>query len=884
MLSPSSSVLNRIPAQLLTYKEKIKNDKAWGKECVDAFEKIGRAQYRSNTRFLENYEMVNGRFIMGHYFEEEGYKDWLTELTKEFEIPPNLRHYDIIGKVVNNIVEKLAEFPDVFRVQEKYEEDATNEYVRTQTRLLHQSIQAEINREISAILAQEGFDPNKQDFASEEEAMQYFQEMQAAQTALTPPQIQRYMTTSWQSQAEIWASHQLELNKERHDTASSDRKEFRDMIFTDRCFRHFYLTGDGRAEETWNPVHTFFHVSDELEWAQDGDYVGRTIYGTKADVIDRYGWKLKAKDIKKLEEMDGKWNDNKDLSGFPQKVYAPFADYKAYTVVSNALGYDPMNNIPLMSDHEMNALQGAGPLNTGTGLIRITQVYWKSQRKIAKVVYIDPITGQLTKDIVDENFVVPEGFTQKRGDFYNGNTVNTVYWTWINEVWKGDKLSFVGSGDEDAIYIDLEPCEFQFRGDYNPFICKLPVCGRVFNNRNAQSMSLVDLMKPHQIGYNVCMNQLYQLMEKEIGKFMVWDAAFFNNMKDWGGEDSWDKVALVAKELGHVFGDTSPQNMKGANPGNQLPKVVDMDLTSQMFSRARLAEFFESRAMAQLGINPQMMGDVKATETATGINAGVSQSQMNVQKYYTDFFQYKKKCLTMSLNIDQYVQAQNKDVTVAYTKSDGSKEYIKMVGTDLLTQNIHVYIVNSQELLKQLEMMKQWVMTNNTTGASTMDVLEIIASNSPSAIKARLMESEAKMQAQQQQIQQQQAQIAEQQNQAMLAKEQMISDRNTENNDTKREIAYIQTYNRAPNPQVDADANATPDSLEYAKFNSANSIAAQRASAQNESNAIKRQQVAANTQLKSKELEIKEKALKVKEKESRDKVKIATRNKNKYST
>ena len=121
---------------------------------------------------------------------------------------------------------------------------------------------------------------------------------------------------------------------------------------------------------------------------------------------------------------------------------------------------------------------------------------------------------------VDENFVVPEGFKEVTGDFVSGDEVNTVYWTWIGQTWKGIKICFA-DGENEAVYIDLGPADFQFKSDDNPYGAKLPVCGRIFNNRNALSMSLVDLMKPHQIGYNLCMNQLYQLLEKEIGKFLV---------------------------------------------------------------------------------------------------------------------------------------------------------------------------------------------------------------------------------------------------------------------------------------------------------------------------------------------------------------------------
>jgi len=882
MISSYTSPLTGIPAQMKTLKEKMAKKKQWGKECVDSFENLGRIQYYDNMRFVENYKMVNGQFIMSHYVDEIGYKDWLTMLTREFEVPSTLRHYDIIGKVLNNLTEKLAEFPDVFRVEEIYENDESNEYVRTQTELMHQSVKAEIMNEINARLVAQGLDPSKQDFGSEEEAMQYFKEVQEAQQAMTPEQINTYMNTQWQGQGEIWGTHQLEVDRQRFKLSELERVEFRDMLITDRCFRHFYLTADGYNQETWNPVNTFYHTSPEVQWVEEGDFAGRIFYLTKSQIVDRYGWKMNQKELKQLETLDNEDSSGKvDMTGFPYNAYVPFEDFKSYEMIRRHSGYDPINKLPMAGPDMVSALTQNGRLpyiDRHNGLFRVTEVYWMSQKKYGKVVFEDPMTGQKVSETVDETFVVPEGFKEVHGEYTSGNRLNTVYWTWINETWKGIKICFT-LNDTEAMYLDLGPVDFQFKSDMNPYGAQLPICGRSFNNRNALSMSLVDLMKPHQIGYNVCMNQLYQLLEKEIGKFMVWDANFFNTMKDWGGEESWEKIALIAKELGHVFGDSSPQNMKGANQNNTFPRAVDMELTSQMVSRAKLAEFFESRALAQLGISPQLMSEVKATETATGINTAVSQATLNVQRYYTDFMEYKQRCLTMNLDIAQYTQSNNRDITIMYTKSDASRVFIRMNGTNLLLRNMHVYVVNSQALLRQLEQIKNYFVNNNTLAVTALDIVEVITSNSPSAIKAKLKEAVDKTEAlKQQEMQQRQqqidqaAQIAQGQDQAKIAM-------NTENNQTKKEVAFIQTFNRQPNNLVDTDTSGVPDSLEYEKFASKNASDAEKINVQRESNDIKREQNATAKQLKQRELDLKEKDLKVKLKKYKAEVKVATVNK-----
>jgi hypothetical protein len=853
----------------------MKNKKKWGRDCVDALEQLGRRQYYDNLRFIENYQMLNGKFMPHHYFEQEGYKDMVTMLTQEFDVPSTLRHYDIIGKTVNNLTEKLAEFPDVFRVEEIFEEDDTNEYTRNQTDLMHKSVQADINREIQVRMMAEGIDPNKQDFKSEDEAMQYQKEMQDMQQAMQPRQIQKYMETSWQSQGEIWGQHQLNVDRQRYKLDELERKEFKDMLITDRCFRHFYLTPNGYEQETWNTMNTFIHVSPDVDWAEDGDYVGRIFYYTKADIIKRYGWKMTDKDMKCLEELDKDYSNDLDFNGYPYKTYAPFEDHKAYDIITRNSGYDPINRLPLLGDDVLYEMTNNLPnVNRNAGLFRVTEVYWTSQRKYGKYVHIDEETGQLVKDLVDENFIVPEHVEEVTGDYFDGNEINTVYWTWADETWKGTKICFAIK-DTDAIYLDIDRAEFQFRGDYNPFVNKLPVCGRIFNNRNAQSMSLVDFMKPHQIGYNVCMNQLYQLLEKEIGLFAVWDVRFFNNLKGWGGEDSFDKVAMVAKELGHVFGDTSPQNMQGANPGNQLPKVVNMELTAQMFSRAKLAQFFEERCLSQLGVSQQTMGEVDAKDTATGINTAVQQTALNVQRYYTDFFQYKQRCLTMDLEIAQYVQSQKKDVTISYTKSDQSRVFIEMLGTTLLLKDMHVYVVNSQVLLRQLEQIKNLFLQSNTTGATPLDLVEVITANSPAALKVKLKESMDNMEKKEQQQQQSQ----QQQFQAQLEHDQETENRedqrNHENNETKVQVAEIAAGAKNKVPPAPATPGPQNSQLDYSKFNAKSMADQQKSDNQKEGNEIQREKNTNDKLLKSRELDLQEKKIAAENRRTRSDVRVA---------
>lgn len=875
-----------LPAQMVPLTKK---NTQWVKDNMDSLERIGTIQYYSNMALIENYQMVKGKFIFSHYLEQDEYADMVHQLSREFEIPNYLRHYDIISQVINTLSGEYQKRPDNFRVK-GYDENTTNNYVREKTRLLLEYVMQDINNEVNLRLTQMGYDPNKTDFASPQEQQQYQQQLEQQRQALTPPEVEQYMKYTWQDTAEIWGQYQLELDKQRFNLHELERVEFEDMLVADRCFRHYYLTSNGYNQETWNPVNTFFHKSPEVDYVEEGDYVGRIIYLTVSDAIDRYGYMMKKGEIKSLEiakDVLGKVA-GRDGQGIAYGAVVPYQNYGDGKLMTDTFGINPAAPyIPTFTgDFLSTELSTHNPyfLNT-RGYLKIIEAYWKSQKKIGKVTYLDPETNQVAKMLVDETFVVPEGFRELDSAIYeNDDDVNVVSWTWVNEVWRGIKICKHGTELKDDVYLNVGALPFQFKGDHNPYYAKLPVCGQIFNNRNSQSMSLVDLMKPYQVGYNVGANQLYQTMQREIGRFLIMDVNMLTNIKDWGGENAYEKFLLVAKSLGVTFVDSSPQNMKGANAGGHLPQQVDLDESARMMSRMKIMEFFEQKALSQVGITPQRLGSIAASETATGTQQAIAQSYAQTESYFTRFSEYKRRTLRMNLNIAQYVQSKNLDVTVSYVKSDMSRAFMKMNGIDLVLSDLHVYVSNSQEDMRQLESLRQMFLTNNNTGASPVDLATVITSNSPAEIKAQLevamARNEQKYQ-QQQDLEQQQIQAQKDEQQADLAFKADQADKEREN---KREIAYIQTFSRQPDNLVDANNDNSPDILEYDKLSLEAEAGQVKLQIERDKITAAREKTLVEAQGTLADLRVRQQELEARQKVEAEKVKVAKINKNKYDS
>jgi len=834
------SVAYNLPSQMIPLSEKTDE---WRMDNMDSLENIAIAQRNSNLAFIENYEMIKGKFIFSHYFEDEGYTGMIQQLSKEFEIPNYLRHYDIIGQVVNTLVDEQETRPDIYRVKGA-DENTNNEYDRVKTELIHNYLAEQINIRVAQKISEAGLDmiiPQ-----SEEESNQLQQQISQIEKSMTPPDIQSYMNTSFFTAAEIWGQHQLAADKQRFSLKEKERVEFHDMLCSDMCFRHFYLTASGYSQETWNPITTFFHKSPDTLYIEDGDYVGRCFKLTLSDIIDRYGFLLSEDDLSKLvgeyKKEKTKWNEASGYDYVYKEYMVPFKGYPAYHIANKALSMnDPFESqneaMPYLDSSTITALNSGQFSNSSNGYYDVTEVYWKSQEKIGKYVYLDEETGLLSVAIVDENFIVPKKTKVLDGLFSDDLKVNTITYTWVNRVWKGKKINL--GNRERSIYFDIKPNEFQFKGDVNIYGSKLPVCGQVFSARNSQSMPLVSLMKPHQIGYNIAMNQLYQLAEKEVGAFMVMDVNTLPNSKDWGGEDSWSKWMLVAKSLGMLPMDTSPQNIKGsvAAAGGTLPRILNLELGGQMLSRMNMAKFFEEQALKQVGFNQYRLGSFNSSTTATGIEQGQAKSYAQTGSYFTNFSHYLKRCYRMNLDIAQYVQSKEKDFSTSYVKSDLSRAYIKVAGTDLSLADLHVYISDSKEELRQLEMMRQLALTNNTSGATMPDLFDIVSINSPREMKQALQKSlDAQEKVRQEQMDMQNKQIETQKEIAQM-QEAKLDERLDKKLQVDLELARINAssklfFNRNYDPSEE-DINQATDAfhaeeLDLKKYSQQENISLQK--------------------------------------------------------
>jgi hypothetical protein len=837
-LQNSSTAFQVLPPQMLSIKEK---DEQWKRHCMDALEYIARMQWLTNQKMYLNYKLISGEFVPSEYgIDEEEYADPLSQLTKDFNLPSYIKNYDIISQPLNTMVGELDSYPDTFVVVGKGEY-FENEIMRMKSKLLKDFVLNEISQKVDAQLVDKGLIPAPE-FNTPEEEQQYQQQLeQERQNIMNPYQIEEWINTKYRHIAEIWGSVELEDQKERFNLYDVRRMEFKDYLTVGRRFRHMFLKANGFGIETWNPINTFYHKSPEVRFIQDGDYVGQIHILSIPNIIDRYGYLMNAEQLEQLQtsylksyqdsalvkkSLDGKELDYLSPTGIPYATRVPSLDRWLNEFAPQVKNYP--SSTWFLTEEQLDRISGGQNfLHAIAGMYQVTEAYWKSQKKIGKLYWINPELGVPEKILIDESFIVPDYIKQvKEGgiDFKDEDEINTITWTWVNEIWKGTKISNAGTHSNLAhpIYLDIRKHDIQFKGETLIYEAKLPVAGQVANNRNTVSAGFVDFLKPFQFFYNVLMNQAYQYLEKEVIPFILMDVNMLPNDKDWGGKKNLEKWMGVAKSLGIVPADTSPANMQGSNPGGQLPKVIDLDMSTRIIARLQLAQQIKQFALEQVGIAPQRLGDIKSTETATGINQANARSYTQTSQWFTDFFACERDILRMQLCIAQTLQSKQKDILASYTKSDLTNAFLKFNDDDFSLYDLHIYISNSQEELRRLDMVRRLGLENNTLVTKMSDRIKMATSNSIPEIINTLLNSERQedeRRAKEQEMAQQQLDQQQQQFEQNVAKEDEHFYAKLENDLQK---AYIQAFGFNEEVANDANANSIPDVLEQAKLISSN--------------------------------------------------------------
>jgi len=819
---------NTMPYQMLSLEEK---DEDWRKWNMDWLEYMGLRQIlNDNKRLVRNYHLANGIIDRTDYIVDpktpRPEDDLINIITQETGSPFSLKFFPIIPNVINVMVGEFSK-RDTRIIVKAVDEFSQNE-----------ALQAKLDNVTQILVQQAQFQIQQQGILNGVSQDQMQQQIQAQQQLI---QAEMKFKT-YRSIPERWAQHMIEYDDNRFKMYELESWGFRDSLVCDREFWHVNVKEDNYNVELWNPVYTFYHKSPDQYYIADGNFVGRIRLNSIPDVIDAYGYMMTEDQLENLKQAQSiairhgnviddanRWDSTKywDASKPYDQQQPNSIHFEQYVGMRNM-----REDIEGLDWNRLNSL------NTGIvanqSLVRVTEAYWKSQRKVGHLTRIKE-DGTVLQEIVDENYKVTIKPVYDKSIVNKESKDNLAYgehidWIWINEVWQGIKIGpnnttyyqARGFGFE-PIYCKIAALPFQFKGQNSLYGCKLPVEGRIFSERNSVSSSIVEKMSSHQIGFNIVNNQVFDMLADEGGKAIVVDQNMIprNSMDGSWGRNNFAKMYQVIKDYQIVPIDSSIQNTE--NPGTSFShfQQVDFSKTEQILARLKLAEFFKNEAMNTIGITPQRLGEVQASESATGTQQAVNNSYSQTEIYFDQHMnQLMPRVREMMLNAAQFINATKPESPLTYLNKKEETVWFQNEGYKLLLADYQIYAMSRANIKQTVEKLRQVAMENNTAGGSLYDLAQVITSDSPAEIIEKLREAEDKrsqelqaQQTQEQQMQQEQQQFLQQQQDKQLSHDDYWKEREIQANIY---IAEIKAMGYAKDTDINQDN--IPDALEVDKF------------------------------------------------------------------
>jgi hypothetical protein len=832
--------LNIFPDQFKTEKEKM--DESWIKNTMDYFANKAYAEYvKSRDTFVKNYDLVKGILRREDFYVEPEVRSFTDVLTADLELPAYVKHYSIMTTPINELVGEISKRPDAFRVK-AFDDDSKSEELEFKTQLLQDYVISQAKRKI---MEQAAFDG--EDISDEE--------LQEKTLEQVKDELDNYTSV-----AEKWANHVLTAEKAEFVLKEKSEDAFRDLLISAREFYHVYEDNSktGFNIEVANPKNTFFLTTPDRKYISDptgrnqGAYAAGTVQVMELSEIIESIPDLTKEEIDHLRSSlqdYGLINVRESNLGNPNAI--PGNDSIQYDT------YDPLVlQTRMIIESEMK--ENNDGLKDFLGLTSnvssfgykyvVVRTYWISKKKIGKVIYLDEL-GNEQSMLVDEEY--------KSGTI---PTQQSLEWGWINQWYQGIKIG------PDIYHI-------------KPFklLPYCPIIGQVFEVKNTEAKSLVDMMKPFQVIYNVCMNQLYKLLEKEVGKVQLMSIRHIPIPKDGDAQDALDIWEMEARNRGVVFVDDSPENLKSPSSFNQYTSL-DLTRTQEIQARYTLAQQIKNECWELIGMSRQRLGSVQASESATGTNTAIQQSYAQTEPLFVAHEYVLGQLYQAIIDASLYIESQKPQSTISYITSEGESAFVSVNGTDLRFRDLKVFLTNRPEdrqMFTEIRGLSQAVIQN---GGSLHDVIELYSTNSMRQMKNVFKTLKKRQESiQNTQLQQKQQELEQQQQiaQAQIEAAQQQAAEKTANDNyqaeldriNKKEIALIAAESKG-GPLSDVDSSGSPDVLEIDK------LALDQAKAQRDYQS-KMMDIQSKNQLAAQKLEIEKEKLKVARENQANDLKVA---------
>lgn len=535
-----------------------------------------------------------------------------------------------------------------------------------------------------------------------EEQQQMLSDVNKRLLEMTPDKINEYFKKDYVSPFSEEAQMLLNYEGRTKNLKHHFEERFKHGYLSNVEASYIYESHGNPYIDLCNPEGLSWDCSDDVNFLEDCDIVKYETYRTYMDIFNRYGDKIKASDVDKIDAAyynKDRYGNNWYNGGTTYRsTLSPMAESEIISFYSSDDGKKMFpNGIDQNTKEGQQALIALqAKFYQGGGLVgeRIRDCH---------IVFRTPVLMKHVKRMVNGR----EEYSWRDYDYKlnpdHGDIDEKVIRS--TEVWGQRMIGNQGRG----IYVDSGPTKYQWADIDNPRKRKLPYSGPIYSKLmgNAKNRGGFDRGVPYQIQFNIESARLEEEKSFNIGKLFT---MFMSAKPD---EYSWEAYVdlirgtrIVPIDETKLMGNSAAIAMASAG---HVFKSVDLTNSPSIVEGLQQLDIIYKNMMRAMSIDPGRYGDASPYISIENNKQNIQNSSNKTLDIYTTHNHGINNTLQMYMEFCHYVYSKNPRV-LTWVADDMSMAELRLSDPFLSFGKVGTFYTNSIDDQRDLQDFKMQLM------------------------------------------------------------------------------------------------------------------------------------------------------------------------------
>lgn len=349
-MEEKKNLINSKPLQMISWSEKIKDDKQFFKSTADYYISLGLGGYAGLDGSIRG-ELKTLYDVYNNQIPEQWFKHVTDPLSANnplhAKFPAKIRPTNILRTNIDMLLSEWMHRPFKYHT-ESIGEDGYNRYMDQLNKQVNQNVMDLFVSYASQEMLAQG--------ASEEDV----QKIDPSQIPI-PTEVKEKFQASYKDKIAIQNQKWLERTIKEYFIKRLLHRMFKDWLIAGESASYKGIHNGELVYMRLSPLYLNYDKAPNIEFIEDGEWATYTHFMSASSIVEMFYKDLTTDELKKIEAMGGQGSP----SGF-------------YSYLEGLYSGENLNKIP------------------------VYQTTWKGKEKVLFIKYIDPTTGQPVEDYADE--------------------------------------------------------------------------------------------------------------------------------------------------------------------------------------------------------------------------------------------------------------------------------------------------------------------------------------------------------------------------------------------------------------------------------------------------------------------------------------------------